>query len=143
MIDVLFRWLHVGAAAIVVGGFVYDRFVLAPAMEALAEADRVKLRAQLVERLRPIALTSIVVIILSGSYNFYLAVSAGVDTVYHMAFGIKFLLALHVFGMLFVTTIPPSGDARKDAKRTRMVTGGAISGLIILLLGAYLKSLRL
>jgi len=143
VIDVLFRWLHVGAATIVVGGFVYDRFVLAPAMEALAEAERVKLRAGLAERLRPIALTSIVVILLSGSYNFYLAVSAGVDTVYHMTFGIKFLLALHVFGMLFVTTMPPTGDARKDAKRTRMVTGGAISGLIILLLGAYLKSLRL
>jgi uncharacterized membrane protein len=145
MIDIIAlvsRWTHIAAAAVVVGGFAYARFVLFPAMSALSEETQARLRAELVANLRPLALTSIVLLVLSGSYNFYRVVQSGVDTAYHMAFGLKFLLALHVFGMLFMLSTPPSGDPKRDAKRPRLAMGALISGLIILALGAYLKTLH-
>ena len=145
MIDIIAlisRWTHIFAAAVVVGGFVFSRFVFYPAMSALSEEDQAKLREQIAANLRPWALTSIVLLVLSGSYNFYRVVLSGVDTAYHMAFGLKFLLALHVFGMLFVLSTPPSGDPVRDAKRPRFVVGALVSGVIILALAAYLRTLH-
>jgi len=81
--------------------------------------------------------------VLSGSYNFFRVVSSGVDTTYHMAFGLKFLLALHVFAILFILSTPPSGDPQRDAKRPRLVVGALISGLIILAVAAYLRTLHI
>lgn len=142
MIDVILRWSHILAAAIVVGGFAYARFVLYPATKALAEDEQAQLREGIAANLRPWALTSIVLLVVSGSYNFYQVVSSSVDTAYHMAFGMKFLLALHVFAILFMLSTPPSGDPAKDAKRPRLALGAFISGLMILLLGAYLRTLH-
>ena len=142
MIDIIFRWTHIFAAAIVVGGFAYARFVFYPAMATIEESEQAKLRESIAANLRPWALTSIVLLVLSGSYNFYRVVASGVDTAYHMAFGLKFLLALHVFAMLFLLSTPPSGDPEKDARRPRFVLGAFFSGLMILLLGAYLRTLH-
>jgi hypothetical protein len=61
---------------------------------------------------------------------------------YHMWFGIKVLLALHVFGMLDVLSKPPSGDPKRDAKRSRLALGALISAVIILAIGAYLRTLH-
>lgn len=136
------RWAHIVAAAVVVGGFVYARFVLFPAMSALSEESQAQLRDEIANSMRPWGLSSIVLLVISGSYNFYRVVLSGVDSAYHMAFGLKFLLALHVFGMLFILSTPPSGDPARDAKRPRLLMGGLISGLVILALGAYLKTLH-
>ncbi len=141
-VDILFRWIHIVSAAFVVGGFIYARFVMVPAMEGLNSEERLAMFGRLAARLKALALTAILLLVISGSYNFYNVVRGGVDTAYHMAFGIKFLLALHVFGMLFVLTTPPSGDPVRDAKRPRFMFGAMISGLIILLLGAYLRTLH-
>jgi hypothetical protein len=48
-------------------------------------------------------------------------------------FGIKLLLALHVFAMALLIARP--GNSR----RARMMTGAAISGLAIIAIAAYLR----
>ena len=48
-------------------------------------------------------------------------------------FGIKILLALHVFAVAFLITKPV------NPRRSRMMTGTIISGLIILAISAYLR----
>lgn len=140
--DILARTVHILAAAIAIGGLVYARFVAFPVVEALRDDAGTALRELLAARLRPIALTVIVLLVLSGSYNLYVILSQGVDSSYHMAFGIKFLLALHVFAMLFLVSTPPSGDAARDRKRGRLMLGAIVSGLIVLVLGAYLRTLH-
>lgn len=141
-VDILIRWIHIAAAAFVVGGFVYARFVVLPAMDGLSSEERSAMVGRIAARLKNLALTAIVLLLVSGSYNFFKVVQGGVDTAYHMAFGIKFLLALHIFGMLFVLGRPPSGDPARDAKRPRLLFGAMISGLLVLLLGAYLRTLH-
>ena len=141
-LDILSRWIHIAAAAFVVGGFVYARFVVLPAVGELNGEERSAMLGRLAARLKNLGLIAIVLLLVSGSYNFYKVVQGGVDAAYHMAFGIKFLLALHIFAMLFILGTPPSGDAKRDAKRPRLLFGGMISGLIVLLLGAYLRTLH-
>ena len=140
--DILSRWLHISAAVVAVGGLIYARFVLMPAMESLASEQRALLADQIAKRLRPIAMTTIVVMIVSGVYNLLRVLQADPAPGYHMVFGIKFLIAGHVLGMLYVASVPPSGDAARDGKRSRLLLGGTISGLVVLALGAYLRSLH-
>ena len=140
--DILSRWLHLAAAAIAVGGLVYARFVLTPALQALGEEERAGVLGKLASHLKPLAATVIIVLVASGSYNLLRVLEGGVDAGYHMAFGIKFLLATHVFAMLYLVALPPSGDATQDAKRPRLMLGAAISGLVIFALGAYLRTLH-
>lgn len=140
--DVLSHWIHIVFAAVALGGLLYGGFVLGPSMSVLADADRAALAERLATRFRPIALTALALLLISGSYNLFRAIERGADASYHMAFGIKFLLALHVLGMLFFVSTPPSGDPAKDAKRPRLMIGGAISALIVFALGAYLRSLH-
>ena len=140
--DIISRWLHLAAAAIAVGGLVYARFVLSPALETLGEEDRARVLEKLSARLRPLAVGVIIALVASGSYNLLRVLEAGVDSSYHLVFGIKFLLAAHVFAMLYLVAMPPSGDSVRDAKRPRLMLGAVISGLIILALGAYLRTLH-
>lgn len=140
--DILSRWLHIAAGAVAVGGLVYARFVLSPALQTLGEEDRERVLDKLSARLRPLAVTVIIVLVASGSYNLLAVLEGGVGASYHMVFAVKFLLAAHVFAMLYLVAMPPSGDSVRDAKRPRLMLGAVISGLIILALGAYLRTLH-
>jgi hypothetical protein len=142
-VDIIFRWLHITAAAIAVGGFVYARFVVFPSLRSLSDDVRTMLSEQFSARLKPIALSVIVVLFLSGAYNLYRVLDRQVvDSTYHIVFGVKFLLAFHLFAMLFLLSVPPSGDAARDARRPRLMFGAIISGLVIFALGAYLRTLH-
>jgi hypothetical protein len=118
-IDVVMQWLHLVGAALAVGGAVFGRWVAAPAAD----------------RLRPAAFAGVGLLLVSGLWN---AVSnfPGKPPQYHMVFGIKLLLALHVFAVLILASVP--GPAR-DARRPRLLAGAAVSGVLILLLSAYLR----
>ena len=72
----------------------------------------------------------------SGLYNF-LAKAQLVSPTYHMVFGLKFLLALHVFAVAGLVGRP----GLDDAKRRRQLTGVVYSGAAILALGAWLRVL--
>ncbi|MEX2304457.1 MAG: hypothetical protein WD733_26175 [Bryobacterales bacterium] len=140
--DILSRFIHILAAAWAVGSLLYTWYVLSPAVQALAAAERDRLLRGISERLRPLAVSTIVLSLLTGLYNFYRILQGGVAPGYHMAFGIKFLLGLHVLSMLYILSKPP-GDAKRDAKRSRLALGSLISALIILGIGAYLRTLHL
>jgi hypothetical protein len=57
----------------------------------------------------------------------------GHTKLYHAVFGIKLLLALHVFAVSILIVQP------NNPRRTRMATGTMISGLVILLISAWLR----
>jgi uncharacterized membrane protein len=141
-LSIVSRFLHILAAAWAVGSLVYTRYVLSPSVQAMAAEERTRLLGRLSERLRPLALSAIALLLITGLYNFYRIYQAGVAPGYHMMFGIKVLLALHVFAMLSVLSKPPSADPRLDAKRSRLALGALISALMILALGAYLRTLH-
>lgn len=133
---------HILFAGIALGGLLYGGLVVAPAMKGLDDGERAALSERIAGRFRPLALGALALLLITGSINLLRALEQGVDSTYHMIFGIKFLLALHVFGMLFLATTPPAGDPEKEAKRPRLMIGGAISALVVFVLGVYLESLR-
>ena len=137
-IDVLMQWLHLLAASVLVGGAIYARLGVAPALAELGTEPRAKALGTLVARIRPVAFAAVGAVLLSGLWSLATKFS-GKPPAYHMAFGVKFLLALHVMAMAFLLAVPPGANPARDARRPRWLAGMALSGVLILLLSAYLR----
>jgi hypothetical protein len=134
MTDVLFvlmRWLHFASMATIVGGIIYGRLVMTSSLASLAPDARDAFGDKAAAAYRPLVLAAILGLIVSGTYN--LLTNPGHTPKYHMVFGIKILLVLHVFAVALLITQP------KNPKRTRMMTGTLISALIIVAISAYLR----
>lgn len=130
-LGLIMRWLHIASMTTLIGGIIYGRLVLVPAGAALAADAREALFDRAAAAFRPIVFASVAGLILSGVYNFL--IRPGHGSFYHMLFGIKMLLALHVFAVSILIVKP------KNPRRARMMTGTMLSGLIILFISAWLK----
>jgi uncharacterized membrane protein len=137
-LDTLMQWLHLTAAVTGVGGMIYARVVVGPSLAELDPDQRGKIVTRIVARARPLWFGIVVILLGTGLYN-YLTRLEGRPSSYHMILGIKMLLALHVFTIGILLSIPPGANPSRDARRPRLLAGAAISGVIILLLSAYLR----
>lgn len=125
------RWLHITSVATLIGGMLYGWLVLVPATALLAADARKALTDKAAALYRPLVFSAIASLLISGAYN--LATNPGHQTLYYILLSVKLLLAAHVFavGVLLVTKNPEH--------RGRLLAGSAISGLIIILISAYLR----
>ncbi len=121
VLAVILRWVHITSVVTLLGGILYARFIA----------------GSLAPRFRPWIFGAMAALIGSGLYN--LLTKESLPAGYHMWFGIKMLLVLHVFAVGLMISTP----AVDDKKRLRMMTGIAFSGLAILLLSAWLRALSL
>jgi hypothetical protein len=110
-LPLLMRWLHIASVVVLLGGVFYARVV----------------SGDLAKNFKPIAFGAIGGLLLSGIYNFMNKPSFPPH--YQMWFGIKMLLALHVFAAVILY---------REGKR-RSLTGIVISGAVILFIAAYLR----
>ncbi len=123
--------LHILCAAILVGGALAWRFGSTPGIQLLEAETRRKVDNAIAAAWRPAVLTAIVAILLTGIFNL---VTGGPRTPrFHMVFGIKMLLALHVFA---VTVLATRAD---NPRRARQLTGVVISGVVIVILSVVLR----
>ena len=83
------------------------------------------------------AMIGIVLLTLTGINNFTVRLATGVPKGYHMWFGIKFLLALHILTMTFIL----SGPNHTPEKRARLLKGVGISAIAVVLISVYLNYL--
>jgi hypothetical protein len=108
------RWLHIASVVVLLGGIFYARFAV----------------GDLQQGFKPLAYGAIGGILISGTYNFLSKPSYPPH--YHMWFGIKILLVLHIFA----ATILYRG-------KTRALTGIVISGAIVIAISGVLRWLSL
>lgn len=134
-LGILMRWIHLISVVTAIGGLLYSSLVVAPALSALAAETRPAFAAAVNDRFRPLLRLSLFTLIVSGIYN--LVTKVNLPPGYHMWFGIKMLLALHVIAVSFLLS---SGSVTPERRR-RMTTGVVISGGLIVLLSAYLRFL--
>lgn len=132
ILTVLMRWLHISSMATLVGGILYGRLIVAPALDTLPAGDREALGDRAAARYRPFVVAALIGLILSGVYKYL--ITPGHRAVYQMLFGVKLLLVAHVFAVAILITKP------HNPRRTRMMTGVAVSGLAIILISAWLRS---
>ena len=134
ILTALMRWIHISSVVTLIGGIFFARFVMTPAGHALAADARTTLDEAAAARFRPIVFTAITGLVLSGIYNFL--AKPGHSVLYHALFGVKMLLVLHVISVAILITAP------KNSRRSRQLFGAAMSGLVIVLISAYLKGIN-
>jgi hypothetical protein len=126
-LGILMRWIHIASVTVLLGAVIYARFVVYPALKDDS------IHARIAQHFSPWILMSLAGIVGSGLYNFL--TKSSFPAGYHMWFGIKMLLALHVVAVAFLLA-RATGDA---AKRARWMRGVAASGLAIIAISAYLR----
>ena len=130
-LGVFMRWLHYSSLATLIGGILYGRLVMAPSSAVLAPDQRAALGDRAAAAFRPFVLAAICGLVVSGVYN--ILTHPGHRPVYEVLLGIKLLLALHVFTVALLIVRPG------NPHRARMMTGVAVSGLVIIAIAAYLQ----
>lgn len=127
----IIRWLHIASVATLIGGMLYASVVMMGAAGALAPDAAATLSEKSAARFRPLVWLAMAALVVSGAYN--LISSPGHSSRYLVLLGIKLLLVMHVFAAAILATRP------RNPRRTRQMIGALISGLVIILISAYLR----
>ena len=137
VLGVCMRWIHIASVVTLIGGFIYARFVLAPALASLPGSERELVGAKTANSFRPLLITVLITALGSGMYNY--ATKAVYPPTYHMWMGIKLLLVLHIAASAILYAVRHSNEA----KRNRTTLSIAISGLVVIAISGYLRYLSL
>ena len=152
-VTLVLRWAHVLAAIVAMGGIVFARFALLPALSEVDEATRDRIHDGIRRRWLPWVIGAITVLLASGLANFLLF-NARVKaegwaggawmrmTNYHALFGAKFLLAMVAF--YFASALVGRGAGtqwvRNDRAKWLSVTLGLT--LAVVLLSGWMRQLH-
>lgn len=140
VLAVVVRLLHIAFAVILAGGAIYQLFVIQPMLQTLDPQPRREMRERLAAGWRPILVTCVGVLFLSGLMNFLMFKvpryhdhsSAGL---YHGLIGMKIILALGVMHVMTMLALPGEKFDKKYRERAGFWLGLAVamlSGIIIL-----------
>ncbi len=136
---VLFRFIHISSVIAFLGGVVYARQVLVPTLDSLTEDVRLEAARSAQRRYRSTLFTLLVLIVASGLYN--LIAGPKHTYAYQIWFGVKMLLVAHMLAAAVLWGTSPYGDVMVAGKSKRRLIGIAISGIIVVFISAYLRSL--
>lgn len=143
-IAVVFRWAHILAAVIAVGGVLYQRLVLMPAVTGtLDDETRGRLHDAVTRRWKGLLIACIAVLLISGFWNFFtisLDKAEGVPA-YHGLFGVKFLAALAVFFLGSALAGRAPAFARMRERRAYWLGITAALAVLVILISGILKNL--
>ena len=149
----LLRWAHILAAIVAMGGLVFARFALVPALSDIDAATRDRIHDAIRRRWLPWVIGAITVLLASGLANFLLfngrvKAEGWADgqwmrqTSYHALFGAKFLMAMVAF--YFASALVGRGEGtqwvRNDRAKWLSVTLGLT--LAVVLLSGWMRQLH-
>jgi uncharacterized membrane protein len=137
VLGVCVRWIHIASVVTLIGGFIYARFALAPALASLPAGDGELAGSKAASAFRPLLLTVLITSLASGMYNY--AAKGSYPPGYHMWMGIKLLLVLHIYASAILYSVRPANQA----KRNRTALSITISGLLVIAIAGYLRYLSL
>jgi hypothetical protein len=143
LLHLLFRFLHIASVILFLGGVFYARQVLVPVLNLVPENIRMTSAAGAQIRFRVVLWTLLVLIVGSGLYNFLSFAGPRHTTAYQVWFGIKILLVLHILATAILWGTSPYGDVSVSGKTSHRLTSMTISGLAVVAISAYLRSLTM
>lgn len=142
-VQLISRWLHITAAATAVGGAVFMKLALHPATETLATEERKQLREAVRSRWAKVVHGAIAVLLATGFYNFMLMVRTYdfKGTLYQPIFGVKFILAIAIFGLAEMLVGRGRGAQKLRENTGKWLTVLVGLFLLLLLLSSTLKNI--
>jgi len=150
----LLRWAHILAAIVAMGGLVFARFGLVPALADIDAATRDRIHDAIRRRWLPWVIGAITVLLATGLANFLIfnaRVKADPEfwgatwmrqTSYHALFGAKFLLAMVVF--YFASALVGRGEGTQWVRndRAKWLSVTLVLALAVVLLSGWMRQLH-
>jgi uncharacterized membrane protein len=143
LLHLLFRFLHIAPVVLFLGAVFYARQVLVPVLNVMPESVRMASAAGAQLRFRALLWMLLILIVGSGLYNFLSYSGPKHTTTYHIWFGIKMLLVLHVLATAILWGTSPYGEVSVSGKGSHRLASMVVSGLTIVAISAYLRSLTM
>lgn len=143
ILHLIFRFIHIACVILFLGGVFYARQVLVPTLNALPESARAEAAVRAQAQFRTTLFILLALIIASGLYNFFSYTGPAHSERYQIWFGIKMLLVAHILSAAILWVTSRYGDVNVSGKPKRRLLGIAVSGLIVVFISAYLRSLSL
>lgn len=147
-IDILLlvlRWFHLAAAITAIGGAIFMRRALMPAVKSTLDDEQHKrLREAIRARWAPVVHAAIAILVVTGVINFVrLAMPPKVEPMpYHAIFAFKFLAALGVFFIASMLMGRSSASESFRRKASKWLNVLVMLGLLIVLLSGLLLQVR-
>ena len=141
LFSVLVRFLHLGSAAGIVGGILYARLAATPALNTVSEPERLTAAQVAQTKFRGILFAMLFLSVASGLYNGFGPGAPHHTAQWHMWFGIKMLLVLHILAVSILWATSPYGDVIAGGKSKRRLVSLVIVGFATILIGNYLRYL--
>jgi len=140
LVNLVFRWMHILAAIVAVGGTFFVRFVLLPAEGVVPRAERAALHAAMRARWSKIVAAAILFLLVSGLYNIYFieakTTAPRVYDWYRPLFGLKFLLAFVIFTIASLLTGKTKAAERlRENARFWLSVNVALAVVVVLISG--------
>lgn len=149
-VALILRLLHILAAITAVGGSIFIRFALLPAVEALPDNQQRDLHDRVRSRWSRLVQLSILFLLVTGLINFVIFIRATkapewtdwrdeYNRVYNILFGIKFLIALAIFALASILAGRSPGTQKiRDNART-WVTVNIVLALILIVISGLMR----
>lgn len=142
MLPLVSRWLHIFGAIFLLGGAFYLRAAVMPAAAEVLDAEtHAKLRAGITARWRKYIHILIAALLITGLYNFMAVTRFEHDgqSAYHMLFGIKFLLAIAIFGLASMLAGKKAISQKLQEKAGLWVGVTILLGAATVMIAGYMK----
>jgi uncharacterized membrane protein len=147
----VFRWLHILAAIVAMGGLVFARFALLPALESEDVQTRGRIHEAIRSRWLKWVIGAITVLLVSGLVNFLVFTGDAIEwengewlkrSRYHALFGIKFLLAMVVFFFASGLVGRGAGTQWIRDKRSTWLTVTLLTALAVVMVSGWMRQLH-
>ncbi|MBV9669549.1 MAG: hypothetical protein JOZ43_01215 [Acidobacteriales bacterium] len=141
LLHIISRFIHIASVILLLGGVAYARQVLVPSLNGLPDDLRKQAANIAQDRFRRTLYTLLMLIIVSGFYNFFTYAGPRHSRDYQIWFGVKMLLVAHILATSILWATSRYGDIAVSGKTGRRAASLTIAGLIIVAISAYLRSL--
>lgn len=141
------RWLHILSAIAAVGGSIFMRLALLPAVGVLADDARRALHEAVRSRWSKVVMAAILFLLLSGVYNL-IAIERNKtypeadSALYHALLGIKLILALVIFFIASALVGRSEGLAKIRQNARFWLTLNVVLAVILVLLSGLMRVAR-
>ncbi len=134
------RVLHTSCGAIILGGLVYLRQVVAPLADGALDRDEALFHGRRAAWARLVMICT-TLLLLSGFFNLYSIIIGNEDLppAYHMLFGLKFLLAMFVFFVAAGTAGVSPLAVKMRANLRKWLNLALVATILVFTIGAAMK----
>ena len=137
------RYMHILGAIALMGGTIFMRLALRPAVSTLAQDARMGLHEQVRTRWSKVVMVSTLLLLVSGIANLGLAARYQFDPVfglsYHMVVGVKLLLSLPIFFIAAVLMGRTNLAKRMQVNAERWMNINLTLALLMVFIGGLLR----